>query len=143
MIFLDFYKNWSRYMKVYDQFLGLHPGIRMISSYCQINSRVPWVGINHHWGIVELNLNNYVLCLEINFKNIFKHQSLIFRLFMLLLQLNNVTDEFTKTPINITLIYNWMGICQNDQKVCICINKYSLLYRKCHVCHNFYQLFFT
>ena len=65
-------------MKVCDQFLGLHPGFRMIRSYCQINSRVPWVGINHHWGIVELNLNNYVLCLEINFKNIFKHQFLIF-----------------------------------------------------------------
>ena len=36
-----------------------------------------------------------------------------------------------------------MEICQNDQKVCISINKYSLLYRKYHVCHNFYQLLFT
>ena len=141
MISLDFYKNWSRYMKVCNQFLRLHPGIRMISSYCQINSRVPWVGINHHWAIVELNLNDYVLCLEINFKKFLNTNPYFFRLFMLLLQLNNVADEFTKTPINITLIYNWMGICQNDKNVCISINKYSFLYRKYHVHHNFYQHF--
>lgn len=68
--------------------------------------------------MTELSLNDYFIsgCQFQKKKFFFNTSPYFFRLFMPLFQLNNVANEFTKTPIKFTLSTVLMGIYQNDQE---------------------------